>query len=771
MEYFTMSTRTARAYSAVFPRSFWLKLPPPDRDPRDRRFQCRKTFTLKTVPEKADISVTADAKYSLYVNGRYVNFGPARGFQHHWPFDRIDLVPYLQPGKNVIAALLYEFGCGNYTYAYEGECGFLLAGTIGEEDLSTNETWKIRIAPGYLCAVARGSGQYGFQEFYDFRSAEDDWFEPDYDDSSWTANTASHMRIAGCMPWSDMEERAIPLLTHDLIPAVAGISASRHLPRSENQQEIVDIRQSFCPEKFRWEAAPVPGDTVSFEDGVTARIVDFGEETVGMIHFEIDGAENGDSLDYLTCECLRDHGPAIPAKPTTLYGGRLLLRAGHNEHELTLPWGFRYVVLWTHRQTRLRVKLSCRRTWYPLEIKGEFKTSDRLLNDIWTMCVHTQQCCTVDSYIDCPWRENAQWWGDALVQSQNTFRLTHDPRVLARGLRQIAEQRTPNGLTYGMAPTIGHNCILPDYSAMWLVTLWAHYYQTGSTELYHELIDAVDAVCGYFREEIRLHGDGLIPYDRRYWLFLDWCPALFKQGTPTLLNLIWLWGLSKIRIVAEAAGDTVRATRFAEWFDEGSRAVIRHLYNPETRLLYDGLDWDGKPVDTHAPHSAAISILLNLLPEAHETWLNQLLLPLVESSRGGKLQPSAYFMFYIFEALKQKGRRQEVIDCIRRWWGEFVRAGCSTTPEGSLEQATPGGWSFCHAWSAHPLVHFSEILLGIRQLAPGWKQLRFDPLPVPGLELTGTLPVPQGEIHVSVSWQNGQQVKRIVLPDGVECVE
>ena len=62
-------TQTARSYSKVFPHSSWLKLPSPNHDPRDRRFQLRKTFELEAVPTKADICVTADAKYSLYING------------------------------------------------------------------------------------------------------------------------------------------------------------------------------------------------------------------------------------------------------------------------------------------------------------------------------------------------------------------------------------------------------------------------------------------------------------------------------------------------------------------------------------------------------------------------------------------------------------------------------------------------------------------------------------------------------------------------------
>lgn len=760
------------SYSKEFPQAFWLKLPLPDRDPRDRRFQCRKTFELDTVPASAEISVTADAKYSLWVNGQFVNFGPARGFQPNWPFDRIDIAPYLRPGKNVIAALLYTFGLGNYTYAFAGEYGFLLGGNIGGVDISTNETWKIRIAPGYICAVARGSGQYGFQEFYDFRPAEDNWFSPDYDDSAWTEKTAGSMRIAGCMPWHAFEERAIPLLTHEVIQPRERISVSRHIPAADGWQKITHIYHSFHRDKFQWQEARQDGGTAVFGSGIAAQMIDFGEETVGKLRFEIEHASEGLALDYLTCECEKNGVPGIPDSgdqpTTTLYGGRLILREGRNELELTLPWGFRYVVLWIHEKCDgLTVNLSCRRIWYPLEIHGKFEASDPGLVKIWNMCVQTQRCCTVDSYIDCPWRENAQWWGDALVQAQNTFRLAADDRVLTRGLRQIATQKTPNGLTYGMAPTIGHTCILPDYSAMWMITLWAQYYQTGCTDLYRELADTVDSIDGYFHDAAERSGIGLVPYDRRYWLFLDWCPALFKNGTPTLLNLIRLLGLKRILVVAEAAGDSGRAARFKKEIESVSKAIIGHLYDPKTKLLYDGLNWDSTPVDTHAPHSAAFAILLDLLPEAHETWLQQILLPLVKGSRGGSLQPSAYFMFYIFEALKKKGYRAEVIDCIRRWWGEFTAAGCSTTPEGFLEQAAPGQWSFCHAWSSHPIVHFSEILLGVTPVEPGWKTIRFDPLPVPGLDIRGTVPTPNGDIQVSVIWKNGKPETSLTLPQGI----
>jgi hypothetical protein len=87
----------------------------------------RKSFTLDAIPRKARVFVTADQSYRLYLNGRYVCGGPARGFQSHWPFDEIDIRPWLKKGKNIIAVRAHHPGCGTFSYISEDTAGLLLA--------------------------------------------------------------------------------------------------------------------------------------------------------------------------------------------------------------------------------------------------------------------------------------------------------------------------------------------------------------------------------------------------------------------------------------------------------------------------------------------------------------------------------------------------------------------------------------------------------------------------------------------------------------------
>ncbi len=714
----------------------WLWLPQEQRDERDRRVRLRKVFELASVPEKFEALISADAKYTLYVNGYFVHHGPARNTPPVWSFDRIDLASFLKKGRNLIAILGYQFGVSNYTYIYSGASGVIFKAP----GISSDSTWKISEDPGYIRAVAKGSCQYGFQEFYDCRKSDRRWIsEIDFDDSHWENAVG---RVAGVMPWHFFEERNIPLLTNNMLPEAKIIAASRHEvdPEWRNIQSVII---PFHKEKTAFQAPEKVSEP-------TALIYDFGNEFVGMLHFTF---EADDALDFLVCEKLDGLTPHVtaPGNLHTAYGGRLYPVPGEiNEHELTLPWGLRYVVLYNRGNSKnFKCRITLRECRYPLDIQGKFSCSDKRLQQIYDMCVTTQKCCMADSYIDCPTREYAQWWGDALVQSQNTFRLADDPRLLRRGLRSLSRQLTPEGLTYGVTPGCAHACILPDYSAMYLVTLLADYEQTASLEMWRELRQTASGIISYFENVIT--PEGLIPFDERYWLFVDWCNSLNKVEP---YNLIVLWGIRSAAKLAALSG-------------ESADLEILSRCRALEEKLFSGIE---KTLTAPAPHSAALAITLDLCKDKHEKWIKEILLPMMKAPHNHPVQPDAYFMYYVFEAVKKAGFEAEIIDCIRRWWGEFIDFGVSAVPE-HLIQTQLLYTSMCHAWSAHPLKFFSELLLGIRQLSSGWHDIRFAPLPMPGLKISGTVPLPQGNVEVLLDWSVNPPVKKIKMPSGVNLVE
>ena len=82
-------------------------------------------------------------------------------------------------------------------------------------------------------------------------------------------------------------------------------------------------------------------------------------------------------------------------------GNRATLRSGTNEHAFFHHMGFRYAVL-TVRDSAVPLKLdfSIRRMAYPFTRDGSFHSSDATLNAIWESCAWTQECCSLDAYVD-----------------------------------------------------------------------------------------------------------------------------------------------------------------------------------------------------------------------------------------------------------------------------------------------------------------------------------------------------------------------------------
>ena len=122
-------------------------------------YHFRKTISLSEVPKQFIIHVTADNRYRLFVNGKVVGRGPARGDLYNWNFETYDIAPYLQKGKNVIAAIVWNMGEFAPVAQISNQTGFLLLGdNETEKIINTNSSWKVLHDTAYTpCAINMGA--------------------------------------------------------------------------------------------------------------------------------------------------------------------------------------------------------------------------------------------------------------------------------------------------------------------------------------------------------------------------------------------------------------------------------------------------------------------------------------------------------------------------------------------------------------------------------------------------------------------------------------
>lgn len=749
--------------ASVFSSSFWIWPENHGWDLHNGYALFRKEFRLPKLPAEAPLFLTADQSYQLYVNGEYVCRGPARGFQKSWPYDEVDVRPWLRKGRNVFAIRAYNPGFSNFQYLTQGFAGLLVAAEWGRVEIVSDKTWKCRRQPGVRRDTAPTSLQLYCQEHIDLRVEDPGWMRADFDDDAWGRPIIEHPWNA--MPWSGLEPRSIPMLEErEIVPArflgsTRGHCAADYL----STRDITRVRfgEGLGHQKVEL-AAGVLNVPATGRKQFRSYLIDFGKTVVGSVGFEISGAKGGEILDTLHGETIDPATLALHFEPDKwcrmAFGHRLVCREGSQTHVFYHTFGFRYMVLTLRDgESDLVIRPFLRTTLYPLEQKGDFQSSDAVLQRIWETCAWTQRVCSLDAYVDTPWREQTQWWGDARVQAKNTFFYSGDTRLFRRGIRQIASQTTPDGVTYGHAPTMAHTCILPDFTLIWMLTIWDYYWQTGSLEPFQAHAETIRKALDYFKE----HTDpriGLVGYDKRYWLFLDWT-GLFKEGYSTVYNLWLLIALERLAEMSRKGRLPKEAAALSAWAKRLRKSLAR--LTRKDGLLQDGLTFDRKIVKTTSLHAQTLAILAGFQPE-HDAERMQALLSFICEENVPEAEPSAYWITYIFEALTAAGYGADVVAFIRRKWEPMAAHG--TTWE--VFEPPVGEYSFSHAWSAHPLYHFMQTVGGIRQTEPAWKEIVFHPIFSCQHGKT-TVPTPHGPIRSA--WERRPDGIRVSLevPTGI----
>lgn len=441
----------------------------------------REDFQIETLPKEGMLYITADHSYRLYINGHYICRGPARGYQSHWPLDEVDITHFLQEGHNWLAVEAYNPGVSTFSYIHEACAGFICAAKWDNFSLLSDSSWKMRRSEANLITSDRFSLQMNFQEHIFADKSSREWiYSPELNEAEWDIKDKIWNRACaftfGRSPYFALEKRDIPLLLErvTLPEKIEGHCKGKNSPGIEECKnatwpfikEIENIgwddgqntsHSTKGKDFFTIEIPPSPSGKNSFQ----AFLIKMPEYSVGSLNIEIPESEGNVIWDFHFTEGAEKNKPAIPPRDKNLsllgLSNRLFTGKGGNiQHEFFHYLGFRYLTVVCRGNTKqAMIKLNVRLIEYPFKNRGYFNCSDQELTDIYKACKKTQQICSLDTYVDTPWREQALWFGDLKIQAQNTFFMDGDHRLLERAL--FLAQQASSGLTYGHAPTCAHN--------------------------------------------------------------------------------------------------------------------------------------------------------------------------------------------------------------------------------------------------------------------------------------------------------------------------
>ncbi|MBO5254336.1 MAG: alpha-L-rhamnosidase N-terminal domain-containing protein [Opitutales bacterium] len=727
----------------------------------------RKSFDIKKLPPKAAMYITADATYRLYVNGKFVCNGPARGYQRSWPYDEVDVSKYLQIGKNVIAVRVHNPGRHTFSYVFEGRAGVLFALDMGNDNIVISDSKiKCRRLSGYARTTAPYSVQRENQEHVDLRIENPEWILPAFDDSSWDTGTKWAKSCYNAMPYYTFEERMIPMNEYKIIP-MKTLVAEGEGKSIDDSDNVHNVAKLIALEGEKLQNA-IEKQQEYFVVSATSKgmqrsyLIDFGRVNVGIPIFKVEGAKGGEIVDIVFTEYYTDgfdiDNPYNVGSMRSM-ANRMICREGDFTHEFHSLQGFRYMLVRVrNNSSQFKITPTLRWAAYPHADKGVFKVSNENAQKIWNACKHTQKICSLDAYVDTPFREQAQWWGDARVQAWNSFFISGDTKLLRRGIKSIAMQQVPNGLTYGHAPTFPHSCILPDFSLTWIMTLWDYYWQTGSIEPYLTHKKVVDGIVSYFENMID-ERTGLVKYDKRYWLFLDWT-GIQKGGQPAILNHWYLQAMDKLVRLCRENNLQEDAKRYERIARNIRKSIETHLIDKDG-LAVDGVFENGKQNKLRSIQAQIVSRMNNIAGHNFEKAKNEIILPYLREDLKTHAEPSSFWVVYVFKTMIDAGYEKDVYNFIMRRWKQMGEYGTT------FENYDASKMSHSHAWTAHPAFILPQILGGIKQLSAGWKKVSISPSSIEdSYEIV--YPTPLGDIKIKKSTGGKAEID---VPSGIEVVE
>ena len=114
-------------------------------------------FELGDKPSSFVVHVSAET-LPLFVNGDQVSSGPQRSDLMHWRYETVDLAPHLRPGRNVLAALVWNWGAERPVAQFSRQTAFLLQGNSPREAVvNSGPEWKVLRNEAYAPIPVRGT--------------------------------------------------------------------------------------------------------------------------------------------------------------------------------------------------------------------------------------------------------------------------------------------------------------------------------------------------------------------------------------------------------------------------------------------------------------------------------------------------------------------------------------------------------------------------------------------------------------------------------------
>ena len=668
----------------------------------------RKDVEVRAVPEKLVARIAVDSKYWLWINGKLAVFegGLKRGPNPRDTYcDEVDIAPYLQKGANKIAVLVWFFGKDGFSHISSGKSGLFFE-AVGESiSIVSDATWLARVHPAYSAAK---------QPMPNYRLSESNVrFDANEDMPGWqTADAAKQYKFApaqfcgfeGYSPWNKLVPRPIPMWKD---------SGVKHVEFSERVVGADKIVEARLP--YNMQLTPV----ITLDDRRGRSLVDiqtdhsFAASTINL------RAEYITKRDVQTYESFG-----------WLNGEKIILK---------MPAHIRVV------------SVAYRETGYNAEMAGEFSCDSMFYTKYWQKAVRTLYVNMRDNYFDCPERERAQWWGDAVMLAGESF-YTLSPaahKLTRKAMRELSDWAREDGVIFSPIPSGSRSSELPGQmlASIGRCGFWNYYMNTGDADTIKHVYPAVKKYLSLWE----LDETGLTKFRKGDWTWGDWG---YNKDTVLIFAGFHALALEAAANMAEVAGFPADAEDF--------RSRLANLKDGFNKC-WNGREYRHPTFDGDTDDRAnALAVVAGIAAKDKYPALLKVF------KRHSNASP--YMEKYVMEALVKMGYPDYALSRAQLRYGNMAENRNYTTLYESWEVGGFGGGSTNHAWSGGALTVVAQYICGVYPLEPGWKTFKIEPEPSLFENISITVPSIAGKVKSAFKVSGGGFEMDISVPKGATAV-
>lgn len=718
-------------------------------------YHFRKSFDLAAKPETFPVRVSADNRYRLFVNGIEVASGPARGDLMHWRYETIDLASHLQPGRNVVAALVWNMGEFRPAAQMSLRTGFVLQ---GESELAsvvnTNTAWKVLADKAYSFGLVEGLDMGGFyvagpREKFDAAHYPWGWEQSGFDDSAWSD--------AGTRGQQFVSSGAIPRGSHPAGSAAEWQLVPSKIPLPEMKPtRFASVRRAdgtVVPKAFLAGNAPL---TIPAHSKISL-LLDEGKMTLGYPILRTSGGK-GASAELVYAEGLFDkdgnkrNRDEIEGKTIRGLRDNIVFDGGASRQFRPLwlrAWRYLQIDVDTGDEPLVIEDVSGIFSAYPFVQHASFQSDAAWIKPIWDMNWRALRLSAYETFWDTPYYEQLQYVGDTRIEALLSVYQSGDDRLMRNAIELFDDSRLSEGITASSYPSTMRQQI-PPFSLWWVAMVHDYRMLRDDPAFVRARLPGVRSVLSWYED--RVDDTGFVG-PAPWWNFLDWTvpydrgvPPGADAGHSTAITLQFVYALQRAAELENSLGHPENGARYAALAERCIAAVRAKAWNAERGLFSDSIE---NPVFSQQTNTLAV--LVGAVPGKAE----RAVMGKVVADKS-LVPASFYFRFYVDEALRAAGMEDGYLPRLEPW-REMIRNGMTTTAE------TPEPTrSDSHAWSAHPNYGLLATVLGIRPGSAGFKSVILTPALGALRHAKGSMPHPGGMISVSFDKTGSQGLRGTV---------